>query len=246
MFPIQDTVPGRHPPIATWAIILVNCAVFVLQLSLPEQGIEQLFYLFGIVPARYTHPEWATYVGFPADNYWPFLTSMFLHGGWLHILANMWTLWIFGDNVEDRMGPSRFVGFYLLCGIVAGVIHLVTNPTSTAPTVGASGAIAGVMGAYFVLFPRSRLIVMVPIFFWPLFFEMPAVLYLFVWFLIQVLSGTAPVTTPGEVQGIAWWAHIGGFVCGLLTFGLFLQDRSPPRRLQSDERSFEDSWVFRR
>ncbi len=130
--------------------------MFLLEISLPEQGLERLFYLFGIVPARYTHPEWAAYVGFPVDDYWPFLTSMFLHGGWLHILANMWTLWIFGNNVEDRMGPGRFLLFYLTCGIAAGVVHLMTNPTSTVPTVGASGAIAGVMGAYFVLFPHAQ------------------------------------------------------------------------------------------
>ncbi len=244
MIPIHDTVPGRNPPIATWTIILANCGVFLLEISLPEQGLERLLYLFGIVPARYTHPEWAAYVGFPVDDYWPFLTSMFLHGGWLHILANMWTLWIFGNNVEDRMGPGRFLLFYLTCGIAAGVVHLVTNPTSTVPTVGASGAIAGVMGAYFVLFPDARLIVMVPIFFWPIFLEIPAVAYLLFWFLLQLFSGTMALASPQQVGGIAWWAHIGGFVCGLLTFTLFITTRKPPpRRLQSDERAFEDSWI---
>ncbi|MBN1853699.1 MAG: rhomboid family intramembrane serine protease [Pirellulales bacterium] len=243
MFPIQDTVPGRNPPITTWAIILANCGIFLLEISLPEQGLHQLFYLFGIVPARYTHPEWAAYVGFPVDNYWPFLTSIFLHGSWFHILANMWTLWIFGNNVEDRMGPLGFLLFYLLCGIGAGVVHLATNPASTVPTVGASGAIAGVMGAYFILFPYSRLIIVVPIFFWPFFLEIPAVSYLLIWFLIQLFSGTAALATPAQVGGIAWWAHIGGFLCGLLTFALFIKTHRPRRRFESDEKAFEDAWI---
>src|SRR3989440_10379724 len=140
---------------------------------LPRQGVEQLFYIFGLVPARFTHPDWAAYVGFHVDSYWPILTHQFLHGGWLHIIANMWTLWIFGDNVEDRMGPLRFVIFYLICGTIAGLTHLLTNPDSTLPSVGASGAIAGVLGAYILLFPTARLIVMIPILFFPFFFEVP-------------------------------------------------------------------------
>ena len=119
MLPIKDTIPRRNPPIATWVIIFLNCFVFLLELTMSPYSLQQSFYLFGIVPARFTHPDWAAWVGFPIDDYWPFLTSMFLHGGWLHIIGNMWTLWIFGDNVEDRMGPVRFVFFYLLCGIAA-------------------------------------------------------------------------------------------------------------------------------
>jgi membrane associated rhomboid family serine protease len=169
MIPIRDTVPSRSPPVAVYALIAVNVVVFAFELSLPDEELDRLFYLLGIVPARYTHPDWAQQVGFPADDYWPLLTSMFLHGGWAHILGNMWTLWIFGDNVEDRMGPARFTIFYLACGLVAGVVQWYTNPHSTVPTVGASGAIAGVMGAYFVLFPHARIVVMVPILFYPLF-----------------------------------------------------------------------------
>ena len=141
------------------------------------------------------------------------------------------------------MGPVRFTLFYLLCGVAAGVVHMVTNPASTVPTVGASGAIAGVMGAYLVLFPQSRLIVVVPIFFWPFFFEIPAVAYLFIWFLIQLLSGTTALASPAQVGGIAWWAHIGGFVCGILTFGLFVKGQQRSREFESDERAFEDSWI---
>src|ERR1700736_3069892 len=148
MFPIKDSVPSRSVPVVTRALILINVLVFFFELMFPQQSVEQIFYLFGIVPARFTHPDWATSVGFPPESLWPFVTSLFLHGGFLHILANMWTLWIFGDNVEDRMGPLRFLTFFLLCGVASGLMHWMTNPDSTVPTIGASGAIAGVLGAY--------------------------------------------------------------------------------------------------
>ena len=168
---------------------------------------------------------------------------MFLHGGWAHIIGNMWTLWIFGDNVEDRMGPFRFTVFYLLCGLVAGVVHYFTNADSDVPTVGASGAIAGVLGAYFVLFPRSQIVVMVPIFFYPLFFEVPAVTYLLFWALSQVFSGTLALAGPVEVGGVAWWAHVGGFSAGLLLHPLFIRPRRVIRRLQPDEYGTEAAWM---
>jgi membrane associated rhomboid family serine protease len=182
MFPIRDSVPSRSVPIAMRMVILVNVIVFFFELMVPHQSLEQLVYLFGLVPARYAHPDWAAAMGFPIDNYWPILTHQFLHGGWFHIIANMWTLWIFGDNVEDRMGPVRFIIFYLLCGTIAGLTHMLTNPDSTVPSVGASGAIAGVLGAYILLFPTARLIVMIPILFFPFFFEVPAMFYLVIWF----------------------------------------------------------------
>jgi membrane associated rhomboid family serine protease len=243
MIPIQDTVHSRNPPLAVYALIALNLLVFALELSLPHEGLDRLFYLLGIVPARYSHPEWAVRVGFPVDDYWPFLTSMFLHGGWAHIIGNMWTLWIFGDNVEDRMGPFRFTLFYLLCGLVAAVVHYATNRDSDVPTVGASGAIAGVLGAYFVLYPRSQIVVMVPIFFYPLFFEVPAVTYLLFWALSQLFSGALALAGPVEVGGIAWWAHVGGFAAGLLLHPLFVQPRRSIRRLQPDEYGIEAAWM---
>jgi membrane associated rhomboid family serine protease len=243
MIPIQDTVPSRNPPLAVYALIALNLLVFALELSLPNEGLDRLFYLLGIVPARYSHPEWAVRVGFPVDDYWPFLTSMFLHGGWAHIVGNMWTLWIFGDNVEDRMGPFRFTLFYLLCGLIAAVVHYATNRDSAVPTVGASGAIAGVLGAYFVLYPRSQIVVMVPIFFYPLFFEVPAVTYLLFWALSQLFSGALALAGPVEVGGIAWWAHVGGFAAGLLLHPLFVQPRRSIRRLQPDEYGIEAAWM---
>jgi membrane associated rhomboid family serine protease len=243
MIPIQDTVHSRNPPLAVYALIALNLLVFALELSLPHEGLNRLFYLLGIVPARYSHPEWAVRVGFPVDDYWPFLTSMFLHGGWAHIIGNMWTLWIFGDNVEDRMGPFRFTLFYLLCGLVAAVVHYATNRDSDVPTVGASGAIAGVLGAYFVLYPRSQIVVMVPIFFYPVFFEVPAVMYLLFWALSQLFSGALALAGPVEVGGVAWWAHVGGFAAGLLLHPLFVRPRRTIRRLQPDEYGIEAAWM---
>ncbi|WP_456432961.1 rhomboid family intramembrane serine protease [Thermosulfuriphilus sp.] len=227
MIPIQDSIPRRCPPVATWTLIGLNALVFLLEISLPEKRLEQLFYLFGIVPARYTHPDWAVWFGLPLDDYWPFLTSMFLHGSWVHFIGNMWTLWIFGDNVEDQMGPWRYLIFYLLCGLAAGVVHVILNPHSTVPTIGASGAISGVMGAYYALFPLARIIVMIPIFIFPFFFELPAILYLGLWFLIQFTSGTLSLALPGAHGGIAWWAHVGGFVAGIVLYRFFLSSGRP-------------------
>lgn len=243
MIPIQDTVPSRNPPLAVYALIALNVLAFAFELSLPEEARDRLFYLLGIVPARYSHPRWAAWVGFPVDDYWPFLTSMFLHGGWLHIIGNMWSLWIFGDNVEDRMGPLRFTLFYLACGLIAGAVHRYTNPDSVVPTVGASGAIAGVLGAYFVMYPFARLVVMVPIFFYPLFFELPAVTYLLFWALSQLFSGAMALGGPAEVAGVAWWAHVGGFASGLVLHPLFVRPRRSGRPLQRDEYGTEGAWA---
>ena len=133
--------PGPLSP-ALKTLIAANVAVFIFELLLPPEVLVAFFYYFGLVPARYTHPEWAMALGIPVDSYWPFLTSMFLHGGWLHLIGNMWTLWIFGDNVEERMGRGRFLIFYLLTGVIAGLTHYFIHPDSAIPTVGASGAVA--------------------------------------------------------------------------------------------------------
>jgi membrane associated rhomboid family serine protease len=239
MFPIQDSVPSRSVPVVTRALVLVNVVVFFFEIALPREAVIELFYLFGVVPARFTHPDWAGYVGFPADGYWSILTHQFLHGSLFHVIANMWTLWIFGDNVEDRMGSLRFAIFYLICGSVAAFTHVLTNPDSTVPSVGASGAIAGVLGAYLMFFPTARLIVLFPILFFPFFFEVPAVFYLVLWFLINLFSGTAALAGPQQVDGIAWWAHVGGFVSGMLLCWLFVRRR---RSSQPDEYGLEWAW----
>jgi membrane associated rhomboid family serine protease len=222
MFPIRDTVPRQHFPFATWTLIIVNVLVFVQELSLPSRATENLMHLYGLVPARFLHPDWAAEVGYPR-TFAPFITTMFLHGGWLHIIGNMWVLAIFGDNVEDRMGPLWFLLFYLLCGLAAGLLHVFLNPNSTVPAVGASGAIAGVMAAYFVLFPRARIVAMFPILIFPIFFELPAFLYLGLWFFTQFFGGALAIASPRAAGGIAFWAHVGGFLTGLLTFWIFLR-----------------------
>ena len=168
----------------------------------------------------------------------------FLHGGWLHIIGNMWTLWIFGDNVEDRMGSLRFAIFYVTCGMAA-VAQLITLPDSMVPTVGASGAIAGVLGAYLLFFPTARLVVLFPVLFLPFFFQLPAVLYLGAWFVIQLFSGTLALASAAQVGGIAWWAHVGGFTAGLLLCRLFVRRRRA-LRMQTDEYAIEWTWQLRR
>jgi rhomboid family protein len=246
MIPVRDTIPRRQVPVVTWSLIAVNVMVFLYELNLDPAELEALFYLFGIVPARYTHPAWAQAIGFPIDDYWPFVTSMFLHGGWAHIIGNMWSLWIFGDNVEDRMGRVRFLAFYLLTGLVAGVVHWLTNVDSTIPTVGASGALAGVLGAYFVLFPRSRIVAMFPVFFFPFFFEVPAVTYLLVWFVSQIIGGALAGLGPQDVGGVAFWAHVGGFAAGLVLHRLFLLPRPRVSRpFEPDEYGIEGAWMRR-
>ncbi|RLA84902.1 MAG: rhomboid family intramembrane serine protease, partial [Deltaproteobacteria bacterium] len=148
MFPIKDTIPHRESPFVTWLLLALNALVFLFELSLSPRSLQLLFFEHGIVPLRFTDPEWALRWGLSPYNPLPLLTSMFLHGGWFHFISNMWSLWLFGDNVEDRMGHWRFLAFYLLCGLAAGIIHIAFNPRSPIPTIGASGAIAGVMGAY--------------------------------------------------------------------------------------------------
>jgi membrane associated rhomboid family serine protease len=241
MFPIRDTIPTRNPPIATLLLILVNAVVFLFELTIDAP--DQFFYLFGVVPARYTHPEWTLWVGLPLDDYWPFLTAMFLHSSWLHIIGNMWSLWIFGDNVEDRMGPVRFLFFYLSCGIIAELVHCYVNPDSTLPAVGASGAIAGVMGAYFFLFPYARVIVLVPVLFIPFFFELPAVTYLGFWALTQIFTGAFSLGNPAAVAPVAWWAHVGGFAAGILLQFFFVKRKDAYRRLSRDEYGLDNAWV---
>ncbi len=235
MFPIKDTVPRREFPYITWMIILLNGIVFLFEISLPEDSLKRLFYLFGVVPARYTHPDWALMFGLPLNDYWPFITNIFLHGGWVHFIGNMWMLYLFGDNVEDRMGHGRFLAFYMLSGLAASITHVAFNMHSTVPAIGASGAIAGVMGAYFVMFPTARVITLIPIFFLPYFIEIPAFLYLGIWFASQIFSGTFSLLTPETGGGIAWWAHIGGFITGILLLPVFRKKKRSYRRYFPDE-----------
>jgi membrane associated rhomboid family serine protease len=207
MIPIQDTQPSRHVPVVTWLLIGLNSLAFFYELSLTPRELELFLQLVGMVPARIASDPTAL---------WTMLSSMFFHGGWMHFLGNMWTLYLFGDNVEDRLGPVHYLLFYLLCGLAAGWAQFAAQPDSPLPAIGASGAIAGVLGAYFVMFPTATIITLVPVFFLPLFLEVPAVVYLGVWFLTQLFSGVLSLSGAPQMGGVAWWAHIGGFVAGLL------------------------------
>ncbi len=235
MFPIEDTVPRRNPPLVVWSLIVVNALVFWYQISIPPEAAQALAYQWALVPRRYTDPEWALMQGLDPYNYLPFFTNMFMHGGWAHIIGNMWTLWLFGSAVEDRFGRGRFLVFYLLCGLAASFTHFVFNAYSPIPALGASGAIAGVIAAYAVMFPRARIVFMVPILFFPFFFDLPALVYAVVWYLLQVFQGVLGLMQPDLGGGIAWWAHIGGFVMGSLLYTLFRPRLRRVRRFYRDE-----------
>lgn len=218
MIPIRDTIRSQNYPIVNMSIIGVNALVFLVQMA-QGPGLRQFIYTFGLVPARYTVPEIAASFTL-GEQAFALLSFMFLHGGFWHLLGNMWSLYIFGDNIEDRLGPLRYLTFYLLCGWVSGLFQLFTNWHSNIPTIGASGAIAGVMGAYLILYPRSRILTLFPIFFFPLFLEIPAFFFLGFWFVLQFLSAAG---SPAHGGGIAWWAHVGGFTFGLLLVNGFLK-----------------------
>lgn len=235
MFPIQDGVATRYPAMGTWALIAVNVVVFLFQVSLPPHALERFLSAFALIPARYFGDLGATVPPIGMVDYLPFVSSMFLHGGWLHLILNMWTLWIFGPAVEDRLGTFRFLVFYLIAGVSASFAHAVVNANSVVPTLGASGAIAGVIGCYVRKFPAARLVMMVPVLIFPFFFEIPAVLFAFFWLLSQIIPGIAALMMPADGGGIAWWAHIGGFVVGWALAPLVSRPARVYRRYYADE-----------
>ncbi len=220
MIPFQDTAPCRSTPWVTWSLIGLNFAIFLFLWWQPEEIRNSVFYHYGLVPARYLHPEWGALLGLNPHNYWPLVTNLFLHGGWLHILFNTWLLWIFGDNVEDRMGHWRFLTFFLLCGVLANVVHVAINREAITAAVGASGAIAGVLAAYFYLFPYARVIIW--IFPFPLFIPVPAIAFLGLWVIIQAYKATTAMALQQPFADVAWWGHLGGFAAGFLLFRFFL------------------------
>lgn len=228
MIPLKDANRTRTVPAVTLLLIAINAAVFVYQLSLGSGPLSTgFFYQFGLVPRALL-----------SFGYWqeagilmglaPFLTSMFLHGGWMHFLGNMLYLWVFGDNVEDWLGSLRFLFFYLVCGLLAALLQIAVQPGSPIPMIGASGAISGVLAAYLVLFPGARVLTFVPILFFFYLVRLPALIFLGLWFLLQFFNGAVSLTA-GDLSmgGTAWWAHIGGFVAGLV---LILKARKSRRR----------------
>jgi len=215
MIPIRDSIVVRTTPSVVYALIIANVAVFLLQVSMTGLMGQRFIYEYALVPLRYSNSSWAQYQGLSPNDYFPFISSFFMHGGFLHILLNMWTLYIFGSSVESRYGSVAFFIFYMLCGVAANLTHFYFNAASPVPVLGASGAVAGVMGAYAITFPRARLIMLIPIVFIPLFFELPAVSFVVIWFGLQLVQGAVEMFQPSMGGGIAWWAHIGGFVAGV-------------------------------
>lgn len=210
MIPLRDSVRSRTFPIVNLSLILISFAVFFYELWLPQPDLDQLVRVYGVVPARFRDLPLGPLTDTALSV--PLVTAMFLHGGWMHILGNMLYLWVFGDNVEDRLGHFRYLIFYLAAGILANLTHVYFNGASQAPTIGASGAIAGVLGAYFILFPRARVLTLIPLGIFITTFEIPALVLLLFWFLMQLLNGLGANTA---AQTVAWWAHVGGFIWGI-------------------------------
>lgn len=221
MIPLRDSTRSRRFPIINLALIALNFLVFIKELSLPQQELTQIFYIFGVIPAKVQEQAFSD-TSF-LSLFLPFITAMFLHGNWLHILGNMLYLWVFGDNIEDRLGHIPYLFFYLFVGIIGSIAHIITNPGSQVPIIGASGAIAGVLGAYFLSFPRARILTLVPILFFITIIEVPAIVFLLFWFVIQLINGIS--STGLAANPVAWWAHIGGFIAGAALIKLV-----PPRK----------------
>lgn len=237
MIPLRDNIPPRTPAVVNYLMIAICGLVFFLQLGDQKDGQDELVEKYGMIPARVMHPdqpvvireqvlkqlrsgdvfaeEQEREIAAPSFSPWlTLLTCTFLHGGWMHVIGNLWFLHIFGDNVEDRFGHGKYLLFYLACGIMASATHLLTNLGSNIPTIGASGAIAGVMGAYFVLYPHAKVLTLIPLGVFSQAFLVPAPVFLGIWFVIQFVQGT--LTAGGtEAEGVAWWAHIGGYAFGM-------------------------------
>ena len=223
MLPLKDTIRSRSFPLVNWLLITLNILVFMWEFSM-GRGAENWVALLGVVPARFLN----FFDGFEALT---LFTSLFLHGGWAHLLSNMLALYIFGDNVEDRLGSGRYLLLYLASGVAASGLHIFLNPNSNV----ASGAISGILAAYFLFFPQARVITLVPLFFLPWLVEVPAVIYLGLWFITQFFSGVLTVVSGAQaLGGVAWWAHVGGFVAGLV-LGPLLARRRYVRRTYLDD-----------
>ncbi len=224
MIPLKDDIPSDSFPFVNYGIIALNIVFFFVELS-QGPALVKFLHQFGFVPLRFTVMLQDPNVSF-LETILPIFTAMFLHGGWLHLIGNMLYLYIFGDNVEDVLGHFRYAIFYLLCGFIAAMMQYMLHPYSNVPMIGASGAIAGVLGAYFVLFPFARIYTLVIIFFFVEIIAVPAFFYLFFWFILQFLNGSAALAFRGvSGQGIAWWAHIGGFLAGVVLVFMFRRKR---------------------
>jgi membrane associated rhomboid family serine protease len=222
VIPLRDTIPSQSLPIVNWLLIVTNVVIFVFEVfMLDSRQAELMIFDFGLIPDKVRLSEVDNLYELRTTVIRPFFTNMFLHGGWGHLISNMWILFIFGDNVEDRMGKVRYFLFYIACGLIASFTHFILHRSSVVPAIGASGAISGIMAAYMIMFPKSTIISLVPIIIIPLFIPIPALIYIGIWFLMQLLSGTSSLMLSDSATGIAFWAHIGGFIGGLLLYGFF-------------------------
>ncbi len=240
LFPIRDENPSREKPIVNYVIIGINILVYLYEVSLDPTRLHMFFMKYGIIPIEYgiklgivhsVPPQYIYTLNLVRSAVpWNLLTAMFLHGGFMHILGNMWFLWIFGDNVEDAMGHFRYLIFYILSGLIASFTHILFHPGSAVPMIGASGAISGVLGAYFLLYPGARIISLAFLGFVITTIALPAYLYLGVWIFIQIIFGFGSIGAHGAASGVAWFAHIGGFFGGMLIMPLFARRRRTPPR----------------
>ncbi len=221
MIPLRDNVPSRSVPLMNWVLIAINVVVFIHQTELKPLALDKFISAYGLIPAHLSlaHP----------GSWMQLVTAMFLHGGWFHLISNMWVLFIFGDNIEDRMGHTGYLVFYMLGGIFANLLQALILPKSLIPSIGASGAIAAVLGGYFLLYPRARVVTLIPIFIFPWIIELSAFIFLGFWFVSQLYSGFLSLSMPGgaSVGGVAWWAHVGGFTFGMATVYLFARRPKP-------------------
>lgn len=229
MIPLQDANQARSFPFFNWVILILNVLFFLFQLCMPEGELNAFIETNGFVPGRF-----AQQFGF--GEIMTIFSSMFMHAGWMHLISNMWALHIFGDNVEDKMGHANYLLFYLLCGIAAALTDFMVHPGSMAPTIGASGALAGVLGAYLLLFPSAKIITLIPIIIIPFFVELPAIVFLGFWFLSQFFTGLGSLDNSNVAAdaSIAWWAHIGGFIAGMILVKVF-EKRENYSRYYQDE-----------
>lgn len=225
MFPLRDDIPSRLFPVVNLWLILVNVACFYYEYSMGSQ-LEAFILEYGFIPSRFLQQQAVN--PFDVGRVMPVFTSMFLHGNLLHLVSNMWMLWIFGDNVEDRMGHARYLVFYLLCGVCAVLLQSLLQPSSQAPMIGASGAISGVLGAYFFLFPRARILTFIPVIIFFYLVEVPAFIFIGLWFVMQFLQGALQQLTLGNLAegGVAWWAHVGGFGGGVFLVFFFIKKKT--------------------
>ncbi|MFZ5643419.1 MAG: rhomboid family intramembrane serine protease [Bacillota bacterium] len=222
MIPLRDSVRPKRAPYVNWAIIAINLYIFIREFLLSPAELNEVFFTLGLIPSNVMY---VLMTGAPVDSVLiTFITAMFLHGGWMHVLSNMLFLWVFGDNVEDRLGHFKYLLFYLVVGIFGSIAHIISNPFSEVPIIGASGAVAGILGAYFVTFPRARVLTLVPIIIFFTIVEIPAVIFLALWFILQIFNGTASLG--GAANSVAWWAHVGGFAAGVVLIKLLAPGRN--------------------